>query len=155
MQRSEGCAVANHARSVPPNPLLTSAPRKSSAERLQTERRKPPRTLPLCEPKSYLEMTLRPGGLRHVDCWDGGLQTRGQRDGPADSNRGADKDGAERAERPWRARLKQTDVCFQVFVCTLFFRITFLKSVLSSPKSASNSTLRPALARWDLNVVLH
>ena len=75
--------------------------------------------------------------------------------GPADSNRGADKDGAERAERPWRARLKQTDVCFQVFVCTLFFRITFLKGVLSSPKSASNSTLRPALARWDLNVVLH
>jgi hypothetical protein len=45
------------------------------------ERRKPPRTLSLCEPKRYLEMTLRPAGLRRTDCSGVGLQTRGQRDG--------------------------------------------------------------------------
>ena len=33
---------------------------------------------------------------------------------------GAENDGEERAEQPWRARLKQIDVCFQVFVCTLY-----------------------------------
>jgi hypothetical protein len=82
MQRSKGCSGSQITRDAcRQTSLLTSVPCKSNAERLQTERRKPPRTLPLCEPKSYLEMTLRPEGLRRTDCSGVGLQTRGQRDG--------------------------------------------------------------------------
>ena len=46
--------------------------------------------------------------------------------------------------------------CLLPSICLhVVFRITFLESALSSPKSASNSTLRPAPACWDLNVILH
>jgi hypothetical protein len=46
--------------------------------------------------------------------------------------------------------------CLLPSVCLhVVFRTTCLEGVPSSQKSASNSTLRPAPACWDLNVVLH
>jgi hypothetical protein len=46
--------------------------------------------------------------------------------------------------------------CLLPSVCLhVVFRTAFLEGVLSSPKSASNSTLKPAPACWDLNVVLY
>jgi len=46
--------------------------------------------------------------------------------------------------------------CLLPSICLhVVFRTTFLEGALSLPKVANNSTLRPAPAPWDLNVVLY
>jgi hypothetical protein len=105
-----------------------------------------------------------PGGFRRSGRQRFGAATAGCR--PANSwpsrwglqplNRGAENDGEERAEPPWREGKIKANQCLLPSVCLhVVFRNTFLEGVLSSPKVAGNSTLRPAQASWDLNVGLY
>jgi hypothetical protein len=73
--------------------------------------------------------------------------------GPADSNRGAEWRRACGATVEGKIKANR---CLLPSICLhVVFRITFLEGAPSSPKSASNSTLRPAPASWDLNVALY